>query len=100
LVPGAVVGLMTGAYVGLLANTETRCWLGFDTPTGLVYRDATEAETQLPIGGPGGPVAAGCDGGALTVRGAGLAAALAIGAVALAVVAPRSHPSSRAAADG
>jgi hypothetical protein len=88
LVPVAVVGLMIGAYVGLLANTETRCWLGFDSPAGLVYRDATEAEVERPLGEPGGPVAAGCDSGALTIRGIGLAAVLAAGAVAAAAAAP------------
>jgi hypothetical protein len=100
LVPVAIVGLTIGAYAGLLVNTETRCWLGFESPTGIVYRDATRAETELPIGGPGGPVAAGCHGGALTVRGAGLAAVLAIGAVALAVVAPRPIRRYPAAAGG
>lgn len=98
LVAVAVVGLTIGALGGLLANTETRCWLAFATPTGLAYRVVPEAETEKPIGGPGGPVAAGCDGGTLTVRGAGLAAVLAIGAVALAVVAPR--PRQPAAGDG
>lgn len=97
LMPVAVSGLMIGAYAGLLANTETRCWLGFDTPAGREYRDATEAETERPIGGPGGPIAAGCDGGALTVRGTGLAAVLAIGAVALAVRAPRPRSNPVAA---
>ena len=92
LVTVAVVGLGVGSLVGLLDNTETRCWLAFDTPTGLAYRDATEAETEQPIGGPGGPIAAGCDGGALTIRGVGLAAVLAIGAVGLAIAAPRPRP--------
>jgi hypothetical protein len=49
----------------------------------------SQTETTQMMGGAGQPVGGGCDGGALTVRGVGLAAVLAIGAIALAFGAPK-----------
>jgi hypothetical protein len=92
LVATAIVALGIGSLVGLLATTETRCWLAYNTPNGVVTRDATERDVEGPLGGPGGPFAGGCDGGALTVRGAGLALVLAIGSAVLAFAAPRPGP--------
>ena len=91
LVGFAVIALSIGSLVNLLTNTEERCWVAFRGTNALEYRDASEAETH-EFGGPGGPIAAGCDGGALTAGGAGLAVVLGIGAVGLALVAskPRS----------
>jgi hypothetical protein len=89
LIAGAIVGLQIGALVGLVANTEAQCWVAYESDTGLVYRQVSEAETQQLMGGAGLPVAGGCDGGALTVRGVGLAAVLVIGSIALAFGAPR-----------
>jgi hypothetical protein len=87
----AIVALGVGALTGLLGTTETRCWLAFDSPSGMSYRVATEAEAGGPIGGPGGPVAAGCDGGALTMLGATLWASLTLVGLVLAVASPRRH---------
>jgi hypothetical protein len=92
LIGAAIVALGVGSLVGLFTNTENRCWVAFAAPNGLVYRDAAEAEVEGEMGGPGQPTAAGCDGGALTVRGAGLAFVLAIGGLALALGAPRPRP--------
>ena len=79
----AIVALQVGALVAPFTNTEQRCWLAYESPAGLVYREATEAESHGPFGLPGGPVGSSCDGGALTERGVALAAVLAIGALAL-----------------
>ena len=92
LVAIAIVALGVGSLAGLLGTTETRCWLAVDTPSGLIYREATEAEIEGPIGGTGGPVGAGCDGGALTIRGVALWTSLTLGGVALALVSPRPGP--------
>lgn len=91
LIGAAIVALALGSFAGLLANTEERCWVAFERTNGLVYQDVVEAETH-ELGGPGGPIAAGCDGGALTARGVALAGALWIGAVGLAIAAPRPRP--------
>ena len=92
LVALALVGLQVGAIFALFGTTEQRCWLGYDSPSGLVYRPATEAKVGGPMGLPGGPVAGGCDGGALTERGVAMAGVLAIGALAVAFGAPRPRP--------
>lgn len=84
LVTIAIVALQVGALIALFSNTEQRCWLAYESPAGLVYREATEAETRGLFGLAGGPVGGGCDGGALTERGVALAAVLAIGALAFA----------------
>ena len=85
-----IVGLVVASLTALLTTTETRCWLAFETAGGgYVYRDATADEAEGPIGGPGGgPIAAGCAGGALTLDGIALAALLGVGSVALALAAP------------
>jgi len=87
----AIVALGVGALAGLLGTTETRCWLAFDSRSAMTYRGVTEAEAGRPIGGPGGPVAAGCDSGTLTMRGATLWASLTLVGVVLAVASPRRH---------
>lgn len=89
LVTIAIVVLQVGALVALFSNTEQRCWLAYESPAGLVYREATEAETRGLFGLAGGPVGGGCDGGALTERGVALAAVLAIGALAFAAASSR-----------
>jgi len=89
IVAVAIAGLSLGALVGLVANAETQCWVAYPSDGGYVYRQVPEAETQQVMGGAGMPVAAGCGGGALTVRGVGLAAVLAIGSIALAFGAPK-----------
>lgn len=95
LVALAIVGLQVGAFVGLLGNTEGKCWVAYPSDHGLVYRTVAGTEnTSQVMGGPGQPVASGCDGGALTVRGAALAAVLSVGAVALAFGAPKPRPAT------
>ena len=89
IVAVAIAGLQVGALAGLLANPEVKCWVAYPSDGGYVYRVVPQSETTQTMGGPGQPVAGGCDGGALTVRGVGLAAVLAIGAVAPSFVAPR-----------
>ena len=83
-----IVALQAGAIAALFGMTETRCWLAYDSPTGLVYRSATEAETHGPMGGLGGPVAGGCDGGSFTERGIALAGVLVGGVIAVSFGAP------------
>jgi len=88
----AIVALQVGALVAIFSNTEQRCWLAYESPTGLVYRQATEAESHGPFGMPGGPVGSSCDSGALTEQGAALAGVLSLGALALALGLPKRRP--------
>jgi hypothetical protein len=46
----------------------------------------------LEMGGPGQPVAGGCDGGALTERGVALAGVLGVGALTVAFGVPKRRP--------
>ncbi len=96
LIALAIAALGAAAMVGLVMTSEQRCWVAYPGAAGLIYKDASEAETQQPKGGPGQPIANGCDDGVVTLRGVGLAAVLAIGAVALAVAAPRPRSPSLA----
>jgi hypothetical protein len=89
-----IVGLVTGSLFGLLSTTETRCWLAYEIDGQRVYRDATPLEAEGPIGGAGGPFAAGCAGGSLTPQGILIATLLGGGAVALAITAPKPRPAS------
>ena len=89
IVAVAITGLSLGALVGLVANTETQCWVAYPSGDGYVYRQVPEGETQQQMSGAGQPVGGGCDGGALTVRGIGLAGVLAIGSITLAFGAPK-----------
>jgi len=89
LIAAAIVALQVGSLAGLLANTENRCWVAYEGPGGLVYREVSEVEYQQVKDGPSPPVDGGCNSGSLTVRGVGLAAVLAIGSIALAVAAAR-----------
>jgi hypothetical protein len=98
LVAFAIVGLEVGAIWALLGNTETRCWLAYETADGgLVYQPATPGVEGQILGLPNGPVASGCDGGALTERGAALAGVLAIGALAVAFGVPARRRTPTAA---
>jgi hypothetical protein len=86
-----VVVLGVATWIGPFALTETRCWVSRIGPDGtVVYTDApvSDSVTLTPddVGG-------GCDGGALTVQGIGLAAVFGVGAVATATLA--SMPSVR-----
>jgi len=78
----AVIGLGIGAWISLLALTETVCWIARAGADGaLIY-------SWIPVSNEGtlgpGDVASGCDGGVTTVEGLALAAILAIGAIAIA----------------
>lgn len=88
----AIVVLVGSSLFGLITSTETRCWLAFEGPSGMEFRIVTEADAGQPLGGPGGPVAAGCDGGQFAARSVGLAAVLGAGAVAVAFAATRRRP--------
>lgn len=77
-----VLGLAAGWT--LFSMTETRCWQARQTEGGIVY----EARTGDALGGGDGLIAAGCDSGALTTAGAGLASILAVAAIGVAALAP------------
>jgi hypothetical protein len=81
-----VVGLLVGSGWALLATTETRCWAAYETPAGIEYRTMPESE-RGPIHLNRDAIGGGCNGGELTVRGAAIAALLAVGAIGVASVA-------------
>jgi hypothetical protein len=91
LVALAVVGLQAGAIAGLLGTTEPRCWVAYPSGGGYEYRFVPVYE-GLEMGGPGQPVAGGCDGGALTERGVALAGVLGVGALTVAFGVPKRRP--------
>ena len=88
LVALLIAGLQIGALVALLSTTENRCWVAYESAGGYVYRTVPESEGSQTMGGPGQPVAGGCDGGTLTERGVGVAGVLALGALAIVFGAP------------
>lgn len=75
---GLAAGIVSsgiGAGWVLLATTETRCWQADQTPDGIVYRVVPDqGEGHMPT--TSNAFAAGCDSGALTLRGSILAAVL------------------------
>jgi hypothetical protein len=84
LAAGIVVCGIGAGWV-LLATTETRCWEAEQTPDGIVYRVAQDpGEGQMPT--TSNAFAAGCDSGALTPRGAILAAFLGGASVVMAAI--------------
>jgi hypothetical protein len=85
IVATLIVVLVVGAGVALFSTTETRCWAAERTAAGLVYRDVPERPGGL-IELSGNELAGGCDSGALTARGAAIAALLAASAIAVALV--------------
>jgi hypothetical protein len=89
LVALAVVGLQAGAIAGLLGTTEPRCWVAYPAGDGYEYRFVPVSNQGQEMGGPGQPVAGGCDGGALTQRGVALSSVLAVGALAVAFGVPK-----------
>jgi hypothetical protein len=84
LVAAAIVFAGVGAGCALLGLTETRCWEAYQTPSGIEYRSVPESTTHF-VASPE-MIAAGCDSGALTARGAGIAAVLGLGAVGVALL--------------
>ena len=90
-VGGVVVVLLGFAmWVAPFSLTETTCWVAETGADGaIVSRQVPETETQTL-----GPteVAAGCDGGTVTVQGVALAAVFWIGAVAVAAFASSTPP--------
>lgn len=79
-----IVAAGVGAGWSLFALTETRCWEAHRTPSGIEYRTVPETSTHIfPANTE--IVASGCDGGALTPRGAGIAAVLSLGAIGVAL---------------
>jgi hypothetical protein len=84
-------GLVIGSGVALFAMTETRCWVAYQTPSGIAYGTVAEAQGgEIRLGQD--EIAGGCDSGELTPRGATLAALLAVGATSVAALASRSRP--------
>jgi hypothetical protein len=85
-VGGVLVVLLGFAmWLALFATTEATCWVAETASNGeIIYRHVPVTETQTL-----GPteVAAGCDGGAVTLQGIALAAIFWIGAVAIAAFA-------------
>lgn len=82
--PIIVVLLATG-LPALLATSEDRCWLGYQTADGGIrYEDVADVE-GVSMGGPGGPIGGGCDSGAFTTPGVLLALAAVATAVAVSV---------------
>lgn len=79
----ALVGLVVGSAIALLALTESRCWTAYSTPAGVEYRISPfveNAEMTVPLDA----LASGCDTGVLTAQGEVAAAVLALGALTLA----------------
>ena len=85
----AIGVLQVGAIASLWGTTETRCWAAYPSGSGYEYRFVPTSNEGLEMGGPGQPVAGGCDGGALTERGAAVAGVLVIGELAIAVMSAR-----------
>jgi hypothetical protein len=77
-----LAALMVGSGVSLLALTEARCWIGEESPSGVIdYRIVPDIYgVSVDKGG-----SAGCSSADLTVRGAVVAAILGLGALGLAV---------------
>ncbi|HSL98413.1 MAG TPA: hypothetical protein VK831_07560 [Candidatus Deferrimicrobiaceae bacterium] len=94
----AVAGLLVGAGLALLALTEPLCWIATHGATDTAYTIVPTAE-NVPIGsGQSG----GCTSAAITLGGAGTAAVLAIGAIALAALGAsvgRVAPGARAGSE-
>ena len=104
-----VIALGFAAWVAPFAMTETSCWVARAGADGtLIY-----ARIPVPAGADGGggsgqvelglqptDVGSGCDGGALTIQGAALAAVFGIGAVAVAALASMTPPAPMAPREG
>jgi len=77
-----LLGLGIGAWISLLALTETVCWVARAGADGALIYSGIPVSNEGTLGP--GDVASGCDGGVTTVEGLALAAILAIGAIAIA----------------
>jgi hypothetical protein len=91
----AVVLLGIAAWVAPFTLTETTCWvarIGSDGATVYAQTPATDTFTLGPS-----EVAAGCDGGQISIQGAGIAAVLGIGAVAMAALSSMPPSTDRSA---
>ena len=95
-----IVVLGIAAWVAPFALTETRCWVARAGADGAVEYDDIPVPQQSMESGSGeagvamnpGDLASGCDGGEMTLQGAGLAVGFGIGALALAVLTSRTPP--------
>lgn len=90
LIAIATIGLVLGALFAALANTQTICWNGRQTPAGIVYERIPVTNEFGPIGLETGIVSSGCAGGQPTIEGAALTAIFLVGAIAIAVQAART----------
>lgn len=86
----ALVALMVGSAVSLLALTEAQCWIGEENPDGVIVYEIVPDINGISVQSKG--ESAGCSSGVLTVRGAVVAAVLGLGALGLAVRAARPRP--------
>jgi hypothetical protein len=103
-----VVFLGLGTWAAALAMTETSCWVARTAPDGSVVYAAIPIPDGADFGANGGQVelelgatdvGRGCGDGQLTGQGAGVAAVLGIGAVAIATLGSnRALPRGRSAA--
>jgi hypothetical protein len=101
-----VVLLGLGAWVAALAMTETSCWVAHTAPDGTVVyaaipipagADLGSSSGSLELDLESGDLGKGCGGGQLTFQGAGVAAVLGVGAIAVATLgsmelSPRKRP--------
>ena len=91
-----VIALGFAAWVAPFAMTETSCWVARAGADGTpIYApipvpagaDSGSGSGQVELGLQPTDLASGCDGGAMTIRGAALAAVFGIGAVSVAALA-------------
>ena len=91
-----VIALGFAAWVAPFAMTETSCWVARAGADGtLIYApipvpdgaDSGSGSGQVELGLEPTELGSGCDGGAMTIRGAALAAVFGIGAVSVAALA-------------
>jgi hypothetical protein len=87
-----VAGLLVGAGVALLTLTEPLCWIETQGAAGTVVTIVPTIDNVRLYAGQSG----GCTSAAITVAGAGVAAILAIGAIALAALGAGSRLGLRA----
>jgi hypothetical protein len=96
-----VIALGFAAWVAPFALTETTCWVARAGPDGTLIYAPIPVPDNATSGSGGGSneldldpseVTTGCDGGAVTLRGAALAAVFGIGAVTVAALATTTAP--------
>ena len=82
-----IVGLVIGAWVVMLATSETVCWVAHTRSDGTVETTRIPLSNELTVGPT--DVASGCDGGVPTIPGLVAAAAFVVAASTVAWRSPR-----------